>query len=108
MSIMFNTKNLLLPCVFIIGVVLSGCESTLVKSEESIAKHPEWDAQTVAYIREGMLITGMTKEQVTAAWGKHCDTCPGTKKSDQGDTWVYPTQIVFFDKQGKMTKYVKK
>jgi len=81
MSIMFNTKNFLFPCVFIIAVVLSGCESTLVKSEESIAKHPEWDTQTVAYIREGMLIPGMTKEQVTAAWGKHCEKCPGSRKS---------------------------
>jgi len=90
------------------GVVLSGCESTLVKSEESIAKHPEWDAQTVAYIREGMLIPGMTKDQVTAAWGKHCETCPGSKQSEQGESWVYPTQIVFFDKMGKMIKYIKK
>lgn len=108
MSIIYNTKKLLIPCVFMIAVVLSGCESTLVKSEDAIAKHPEWDTQTIAYIREGMLLPGMTKEQVTAAWGKHCDTCPGTKKSVQGETWVYPTQIVFFDKTGKMTKYVTK
>ncbi|MFK5983799.1 MAG: hypothetical protein QM479_00015 [Pseudomonadota bacterium] len=108
MSIIYNKKNILLPSIFIMGVLLSGCESTLVKSEESIAKHPEWDGQTTAYIREGMLLTGMTKDQVSAAWGKHCKTCPGTKKFKWGETWAYPTQIVFFDLSGKMTKYVTK
>ncbi len=91
----------------LLGLVL-GCETHRVKSEEIIAQHPQWDEQTVAHIRQGMLLEGMNKEQVRAAWGEHCQTCPGTRKYEWGETWEYQTQVVFFDKTGKVTKFEKK
>ncbi len=103
-----NARKVLVCGLFIASINLIGCESSVVKPEEAIAKHPEWDEQTNAYIREGLLIKGMTKEQVRASWGKYCENCPGTKKFEWGETWEYPTQIVFFDKSGKMTKFVAK
>ena len=94
--------------IFVLLVILTGCESSVVKPEEAIANHPDWDDQTILYIRQGMLLEGMTQEQVYAAWGKHCQTCQGTKIFEWGETWEYPTQVVFFDKYGLMTKTVNK
>lgn len=101
--------NIVLTTVFAIAIVLlSGCETGVVKKDELIAKHPEWDKTTVQYIKNGMLLKGMTKDQVRAAWGKHCETCPGTGKHEWGETWEYQTQVVFFDNTGKVTKFEKK
>jgi hypothetical protein len=106
--ITLNIRKVTVWSLFIVVIFLSGCESSVVKPEEAIAKHPEWDEQTITYIREGLLIKGMTKEQVRASWGAYCETCQGTKKFEWGETWEYPTQVVFFDKTGKMTKFVAK
>ncbi len=105
---MANVNKIFISALLLIVFSLSGCESSVVKPEEAIASHPEWDEQTVAYIRQGLLINGMTKEQVRAAWGPHCETCQGTKVFEWGETWEYVTQVVFFDTNGLMTKFVKK
>ena len=50
----------------------------------------------------------MTKEQVEAAWGKPCFSCTGTVEREWGDSWEYPTQIVFFDKNGVLLRWAVK
>lgn len=90
--------------IIAIVLILSACESSVVKPEEHIAKHPEWDEQTVQNIRRGIVLPGMTKAQVRAAWGNPCETCPGSKKFEWGETWEYPTQVVFFNKEGQLTE----
>jgi len=101
-------RNILLVTI-IMGLL--GCESPPVRRSQLIAEHPEWSAQTVKMITEGFLIQGMTSDQVRAAWGRPCLTCTGTVMGSDVDTWQsweYPTQIVFFDKQGKVSRWTKK
>jgi len=88
--------------------ILVACENAPVRREEVIAQHPEWDEKTVQLVRGGYLAKGMDKEQVRAAWGRPCLTCTGTTKGDWGESWEYPTQVVFFDKDGKVTHWDKK
>ena len=97
--------------LFTIIIALLGCESPPVRRSQLIAEHPEWSAQTVKMITEGFLIQGMTSDQVRASWGRPCWTCTGTamdKGWDKWRTWEYQTQIVFFDKNGRVTRWSKK
>lgn len=97
--------------LYIVIVALSGCESSLVRRAELIEQHPEWSAETGSLIAEGFLVKGMTPEHVKAAWGNPCKTCTGTidyKDLDVPRSWEYQTQIVFFDKKGKVTHWAKK
>lgn len=84
--------------------VLVACENAPVRREEMISKHPEWDSKTAEVIRQGYLLPGMTQEQVRAAWGRPCWSCVGTTKGAWGEAWEYPTQVVFFGPDGKMTR----
>lgn len=93
---------------FIFIISFTACESQAIRKEEYIAKHPEWDADTTEIIRQGYLLKGMTKEQVTAAWGKACMSCTGTTEGEWGETWEYPTQIIYFDKGGKVLRWSSK
>jgi len=97
--------------LFTIIIALLGCESPPVRRSQLIEKHPEWSAGTVTLIKKGFLVQGMTTDQVRAAWGRPCLTCTGTamdKEWDKWRTWEYPTQIVFFDKDEKVTHWSKK
>lgn len=93
-------------------ITLVACESPPLRREEMLAEHPEWlqeSPEIVDAIRRGYLLKGMSKEQVRAAWGRPCYTCTGTvTEKDWGSTWEYQTQIVFFDRQGKLTRWNKK
>ncbi|GAB6067139.1 hypothetical protein JCM13664_04570 [Methylothermus subterraneus] len=89
-------------------VLLTACEVAPVRREDYFAKHPEWEPQMVALIRDGRIAKGMTKEQVRAAWGRPCWLCQGTTKGAWGESWEYDTQIVFFDTQGKVTRWEPK
>ena len=92
----------------LIGLTLQACENSPVRREEMVAEHPEWDSQSVQLIRSGYLAKGMTQDQVRAAWGRPCWSCTGTTSGDWGDAWEYPTQVVFFDKGGKVTRWETK
>lgn len=98
-------KNIYL---FLLIIFLQACESPPVRREEMIAANPAWDNDAVQMIREGFIQKGMTKDQVRAAWGRACITCTGTTKGDFGESWEYQTQIVFFDPQGRVTRWDKK
>ena len=101
-------KKILFICLF---MGLSGCESPPVRRAEIISEHPEWSAEMVKIISEGYLIKGMTSDQVRAAWGYPCWSCTGTKKNSEWEkwqSWEYPTQVVFFDKNEKVTRWTKK
>ncbi len=89
-------------------IVLTACETAPVRREDYIAQHPEWDPQTVQLIRAGMIAKGMTKEQVRAAWGRHCYTCQGTKKGTWGESWEFRTQVVFFGPDGRVLRWEPK
>jgi len=97
--------------LFTIIVGLLACESPPIRRSQLIAEHPEWKGETINMINEGFILKGMTSDQVRAAWGYPCWTCTGTIKDDEWENWLsweYPTQVVFFDKQGKVTRWTKK
>lgn len=97
--------------LFTIIIALLGCESPPVRRAQLIEEHPEWNAETVKIINEGYLVKGMTSDQVRAAWGRPCMTCTGTVMDDEWEkwrSWEYQTQVVFFDKDGKVTRWTKK
>ncbi len=89
-------------------LLLTACENAPTRREDMLAEHPEWDSKTVQLIRLGYLNQGMTMDQVKAAWGKPCWSCTGTTKGDWGEAWEYATQMVFFDKSGKLTRWQAK
>ena len=89
-------------------LLLTACENAPTRREDMLGEHPEWDSKTVQLIRLGYLNQGMTMDQVKAAWGKPCWSCTGTTKGDWGEAWEYATQMVFFDKSGKLTRWQAK
>jgi len=97
--------------LYILLLNLFACESPPVRRSEIIEEHPEWNAQMIKIITEGVLIVGMTPDQVRASWGRPCWSCTGTamdKGWDKWRTWEYQTQIVFFDKNEKVIRWSKK
>jgi len=97
---------ILLFCFIFISV---GCESNAVRRDEASSQHPEWSDYDKQMIAGGMIRPGMTKDQVRASWGKPCGNCTGTKIHDSGvESWEYQTQVVFFDKNGKVTRWVER
>jgi hypothetical protein len=94
--------------VIILSLALLACESSVVRREDYLAKHPEWDANSKELTKQGYLFKGMSKEQVEAAWGKPCQSCTGTDQGDWGETWEYPTQIVYFDNKGVLLRWSAK
>lgn len=90
-------------------IMTAGCESNAVRKEQAMAQHAEWSSYDKKLISEGMINKGMDKAQVKAAWGKPCVGCTGTKMYDTGvESWEYKTQVVFFDTQGKVTRWVRR
>lgn len=97
--------------MLLMAMILVGCESSPVRRAEYLAKHPEWDAQTVKLVKEGFIVQGMTLDQVRAAWGRPCYSCTGTTMDSDWDKWVsweYQTQIVFFDKNERVERWTQK
>jgi hypothetical protein len=104
-----HTKKPGMALIFILLILNSACESNAVRHEEAFEKHPQWSEQDKQLISQGMINYGMSKAQVRAAWGKYCKSCPGTKKFETGrESWEYQTQVVFFDKEGKVIRWVKR
>jgi len=92
--------------VIVATVLLNGCESTAVRHEEAFTKHQEWTEADKLMISQGMIREGFTKEQVRAAWGKPCMICTGTKIYETGvESWEVGTQVVFFNKDGIVTRW---
>jgi hypothetical protein len=81
------------------------CSNGPVRREAAINNQTEWSALDVKMIREGMISTGMTMNQVEAAWGKAGWFYTGTGNHAWGETWEYPTQVVFFDSSGRVTEW---
>ena len=97
--------------LLIIMFALMGCESAPVRRSQIIEEHPEWSAEMIKVINEGYLLVGMTTDQVRAAWGRPCWTCTGTAKDKEWEkwrSWEYQSQIVFFDRSEKVTRWSKK
>jgi hypothetical protein len=84
---------------------LIGCSNSTLRPAVSVADHPDWDAQLVKLIRSGMIAEGMSKDQVQAAWGSAGWYYTGTASHQWGESWEYPTQIVFFDQSGLVTEW---
>jgi len=93
-------------CLFVIA--LTACENAPTRREDLLAQHPEWNENTMRVIRSGKIFKGMSKEQVRAAWGRPCYNCQGTTSGTWGESWEYPTQVVFFDAQGKVVRVAVK
>ncbi|HFD11800.1 MAG TPA: hypothetical protein ENJ32_04955 [Crenotrichaceae bacterium] len=92
----------------LVVLVVAACETQPVRREEYIAQHPEWAPEMVQLIKSGMIAKGMTREQVRAAWGRHCYTCQGTKSGSWGESLEFITQVVFFDTAGHVTRWEHK
>jgi hypothetical protein len=97
-----------LTLILLAGLILQACENAPVRREEMISEHPEWDKEMVEVIKAGYLVKGMDQDQVKAAWGRPCWSCTGTTSGDWGEAWEYSTQVVFFDKNGKVTRWEQK
>jgi hypothetical protein len=97
-----------LQLLILASLLLTACENQPVRREEMVSQHPEWDKDTVTFVRNGYLAVGMNQDQVKAAWGRPCLSCTGTTKSAWGEAWEYATQVVFFDAAGKVTRWTKK
>jgi hypothetical protein len=97
-----RSRSVILLTFFL--TTLIACENAPTRREDLLAQHPEWDAKTINVIRDGKISMGMTKEQVRAAWGRHCSTCPGTEKNPRGESWEYATQVVFFNTEDKVVR----
>ncbi len=105
----FNYKNIVYVLLLAFIMLNVACESNPARYEEAFAKNAQWSEQDKRLISEGMINYDMTKDQVKAAWGKPCGDCPGTRKYDTGtESWEYQTQVVFFNEQGKVTRWVKR
>ncbi|MEQ1558282.1 MAG: hypothetical protein ABL933_05005 [Methyloglobulus sp.] len=87
------------------GIMLQACEQAPVRRTEMLAEHSGWGNEAAQLIKAGYLTQGMDQEQVEAAWGKPCWSCTGTTQGDWGAAWQYATQTVFFDKDGKVTRW---
>ena len=85
--------------------VLFGCSNSTLRPAVRVVEHSEWTIQHVKLIRSGMIAHGMNKNQVKAAWGKPGWYYTGTARHDWGDSWEYPTQIVFFDQSGQVVEW---
>jgi len=109
LNIKYQTKKngANVPLILLL-VTLTACENAPTRREELLVQHPEWDSKTINVIRDGKISIGMTKDQVRAAWGRHCFTCQGTTDGTWGESWEYPTQVVFFDTKGKVVRLSKK
>jgi hypothetical protein len=94
--------------LFLMVLVAAGCENAPVRREEMLSLHPEWSNEHAQLIRAGYLASGMNQDQVKAAWGRPCWSCTGTTKGAWGEAWEYATQVVFFDANGKVTRWEAK
>jgi hypothetical protein len=97
--------KLMIAILMSLTAFLQACENAPVRREQFIAEHPEWNAEQVQLIKAGLLVKGMSQDQVKAAWGKPCWSCTGTTKGNWGEAWEYATQTVFFDKNGTLTRW---
>jgi len=102
-----NVKKLsIIPILIVTALFINACESNAARHEEAFTKHQEWSEADKLMITQGLIRSGMTKEQVRAAWGKPCMTCTGTKVYESGvQSWEFHTQVVFFDKDGIVTRW---
>ena len=99
------------PSILIIilsALLVQACENAPVRRQEMVSEHPEWDEGFVKLIQSGYLARGMNQDQVKAAWGRPCWSCPGTTKGDWGESWEYATQVVFFNRSGEVIRWEKK
>ncbi len=87
------------------SLLFQACENAPVRREEMYSENPKWNREMADLIKAGFLGKGMDQEQVKAAWGRPCWSCTGTTKGDWGEAWEYATQTVFFNKNGKVTRW---
>lgn len=99
--------------IFILAAVLSGCAILEPPEKKRLLADPNLPSDVRSAILAGKIRVGMTKDQVTAAWGYHCWYCRGTRHSSWGDTWEYNPfgsgsygvgsgTYLFFDASGRL------
>jgi len=77
--------------IILVAVFLSGCASLTGQHRRTayVNGHPNVPVFYAQAIKDGAIMVGMTKDQVSASWGNPCGWCYGTRKSRWGDTWEY-------------------
>lgn len=72
---------------------------TLTKAGKRVqSKHPTWDIDTCNAVGAGNINIGMTKEQVSAAWGRPQSINTTTTAYSSSEQWVYGLKnYVYFD-----------
>jgi len=95
-------------------LVLAGCGLAYeVQLRDEVLADPNVTYTTKEAIKAKKIKVGMTKREVTAAWGNPCSLCYGTRKSSEGETWEYNTfgsgrhgigngTYLHFNRQGKL------
>ena len=97
--------------ILLLSIFLMGCSFNPDRKQVLADPRTPDDIKGLIYAKR--IRVGMTKQQVTAAWGKHCWYCYGTKTSSWGDTWEYNQfgtgrhgigngRYLYFDKAGRL------
>jgi hypothetical protein len=99
-------------CLFvaIAALLIAGCGPSLAtqRRQAYINAHPELSPLAKQYIATGLVVRGMTMEEVRAAWGPPPADCP-KRIAGMYAIWSYcnrnlaPSSFVFFDQTGHVT-----
>jgi hypothetical protein len=110
MRIRSTRRNAIVSAAVGLAVVsLAGCGPGLNQQRRAdyLAAHPGIDPATRNLIQDGRVAAGMTKEEVSAAWGSPPADCPSWR-SKLMEIWDYchhpGRTLVVFDQHGKVSK----
>ena len=98
-------------CLGCLVILLMGCGMSAKQAQlrEQFFSDPYCSTSIKEAISEDKIRRGMTKDQVTAAWGERSwfltvhDT-----HSSWGDTWTYQGYILFFDRSGHLSEWTQR
>lgn len=103
--------------IIIAALALAGCAifgPTRSSRISYVESHPNLPPRFFTAIQGGIIMKGMTKQDVVAAWGNPCGYCYGTTHNSWGDSWEYNVfgsssygigngKYVFFSSDGLVT-----
>jgi hypothetical protein len=75
------------------------------RREQYFNDHPELSEQIKQCIRKGTIVLGMTKEQVTASWGKPDDIHRSVYSFGVHEQWIYGDRQYLYFEDGILTSW---
>ena len=76
---------------FLVLVLLAACATVQKREKELAVKHPEWSREVVSKVAKGLVVVGMTREQVREALVMP----PRYDIVTKGDTWRWVDHIEY-------------